>query len=201
MPKHPLWFKAKGARKGTVCTCDDRPPGQRTGSGRDGQVPGPSRATCWLGGPDSPPGLGGGAAKRKPSALASAGARREAWPQHTCHSTRARDQDSSRGFGMFWKASRRRGLRRVSQGGRTGDCRTSEAKCFRDGGGGAGGRAAPGAHHDPLWPQGPHGLRLGGQHPWEGGSGGSEESWGHTPGGSLPSPGRLHIDTVAGGHL
>ena len=121
MPKHPLWFKAKGVWKGTVCTCDDRPPGQRTGSGRDEQMPRPSGATCWLGGPDTPPGLGGGAAKRKPSALAPAGARREAWLQHTCQSTRAWDQDSSRSFGMFWKASQKRGLCRVSQGGRTGD--------------------------------------------------------------------------------
>ena len=87
----------------TVCSCDDHPPGQRTWSGRNGQVPRPSRVTCWLRVPDTPPGLGGGAAERKPSARAPAHARREAWPRHTCQSTRAWDRDSSGGFGMFPK--------------------------------------------------------------------------------------------------
>lgn len=50
MPKHLPWFKAKDTWKGTVCSCDDRPPGQRTGSGHSGWVPRPSGVTCWLGG-------------------------------------------------------------------------------------------------------------------------------------------------------
>lgn len=119
MPKHLPWFKAKDTWKGTVCSCDDRPPGQRTGSGHSGWVPRPSGVTCWLGGPDTPPGPGGGAPANPQLWCECVPGERPG--RSTCQRTRVWDQESSRGFGVFWKASRRSGLCRVPQGGGTGD--------------------------------------------------------------------------------
>lgn len=184
MPKHLLSFKAKDAWKGTVCSCDDRPPGQRTGSGHGRRVPRTSGVTCWLGGPDTPPGLG----RRAP---ANPQRWRERVPEarpgrSTCQRTRVWDQETSGGFAVFWRASRRSGFCRVPQGGALGAPQDLGSRMFwrwwrRSRRRADGGRTAPGVHHAP-----PHGCEVpwtlaGGQRPQERGTGGSDESRGHSP--------------------